>query len=80
LIDRISASGVRVDDKIYWACEDGTMFVFRARPDQYEELGRNKIGDEAFASPAICGGQIFLRVAKHEAERRQEYLLRFSQH
>ncbi|HAC90448.1 MAG TPA: dehydrogenase [Planctomycetaceae bacterium] len=79
LIDRISASGVRVDDKIYWACEDGTMFVFRARPDQYEELGRNKIGDEAFASPAICGGQIFLRVAKHESDRRQEFLLRFSQ-
>lgn len=79
LIDRISASGVVVGDKIFWACEDGTLFVFRANPEQYEELGRNKIGDEAFASPAICGGQIYLRVAKHETDRRQEYLMRFSQ-
>ena len=76
--DRISASGVLVGDRIYWANEDGTLYVFRADPNGYTQLAKNKIGDEAFASPAICDGQVFLRVAKHEGDVRQEYLMRFS--
>ncbi|MBX3422111.1 MAG: PQQ-binding-like beta-propeller repeat protein [Pirellulaceae bacterium] len=79
LTDRISASGVLVGDRIYWASEDGSLYVFKATPDKFIQLAKNKIGDEAFASPAICGGQIFLRVAKHEGDVRQEYLMRFSQ-
>jgi outer membrane protein assembly factor BamB len=78
LENRISASGVLVGNHIYWANEDGYLYVFRANPERYVQVARNKIGDEAFASPAICGNQIFLRVAKQEGNRRQEYLLRFS--
>lgn len=72
-----SASAVLVDDKIYWANEAGELIVFEANPKRYVEVSRSKIGDESFASPAIAGGQVFLRVAKMENGRRQEYILRF---
>lgn len=75
---RISASGVLVGDRIYWANEQGILYVFRASPERYVQIASNEIGDEAFASPAICGNQIFLRIAKAEGAGRQEYLLRFS--
>jgi outer membrane protein assembly factor BamB len=78
LTDKISASGVLVGKNIYWANEAGDLWVFEDNPKEYVEVARNKVGDEAFASPAICGGQVFLRVAKRESGKRQEYLLRFS--
>lgn len=78
LEDRISASGVLVGNLIYWSNEAGYLYVFEASPAKYRQISRSKVGDEAFASPAVCGGQVFLRVAKRENNRRQEYLLRFS--
>lgn len=74
----VSASGVLVDGKIYWANEAGQLWVFEANPNKYVEVSKNQIGDEAFASPAICGGQVFLRVAKNNGDQRQEFLMRFS--
>ena len=74
----VSASGVLVDGKIYWANEAGQLWIFEANPSTYVEISKNKIGDEAFASPAICGGQVFLRVAKNSSDQRQEFLMRFS--
>jgi len=78
LEDRISASGVLVGPYIYWANEAGYLYVFEADPSKYSQISRNKLGDEAFASPAVCGGQVFLRVAKAENGTRQEYVMRFS--
>jgi outer membrane protein assembly factor BamB len=80
LENRISASGVLVGNHIYWANEDGYLYVFQATPERFVQLARNKIGDEAFASPAICGNQIFLRVAKSQGNQRQEYVMKFSSH
>jgi outer membrane protein assembly factor BamB len=74
----VSASGVLAGNKIYWANEAGQLWVFEANPEKYVELSKNQIGDESFASPAICGNQIFLRVAKNENGKRQEYMMRFS--
>lgn len=73
----VSASGVLVDNRIYWANEKGDLFVFEANPDRYTQLAKNKVGDESFASPAICGDQVFLRVATFEGDKRQEYLMCF---
>jgi hypothetical protein len=75
LTDKISASGVLVENRIYWANEAGSLWVFEANPEKYIEITQNKVGDEAFASPAVCGGQLFLRVAKMEGGKRQEYVL-----
>ena len=74
----VSASGVLVNGKIYWANEAGQLWVFEADPSKYVEVSKNQIGDEAFASPAICGGQVFLRIAKTKGSEREEFLMCFS--
>lgn len=75
LTDKISASGVLVENRIYWANEAGSLWVFEANPEKYIEISQNKVGDEAFASPAVCGGQLFLRIARMEGRDRQEYVV-----
>jgi outer membrane protein assembly factor BamB len=47
--------------------------VFEATPKRFKLMAQNQLGDETFASPAICGSRIYLRSAK-KAEGRQEYL------
>lgn len=73
----VSASPVLVQDRIYWANELGTMYVFEANPTAFRLLAENQIGNESFASPAICGGQIFLRVARETEGTRKESLMCF---
>lgn len=70
----VSASPVLVGDTIYQSNEGGTTFVFKANPEKFEEVAVNRLGDESFASPAICGGRIYLRVADNSGNSRQEYL------
>ena len=70
----ISASPTRVDDKIYLFNELGKSWVYRATPRGYEQLAVNQLGSSVFASPTICGGQIFLRVADMRGDIRQETL------
>ncbi len=66
-------SPVMVGDRIYASNVGGKMFVFEATPKSFKLLAQNQLGDEAYASPAICGGRIYLRVAK-KGESRQEFL------
>ena len=73
----VSASPVLAGGNIYWANELGTLYVFKANPAKFELVAENKIGDDAFPSPAICGGQIFLRVGHKTPGGRQEYLYCF---
>jgi outer membrane protein assembly factor BamB len=70
-----SASPVMVGDRIYAVNESGTMYVYKADPGKFELLAENKVGDEVFATPTICGGQIFLRVANYEGEVRTEEIV-----
>ena len=46
--------------------EDGETFVFKAG-DQYELVGRNRLGDQemAMATPALAGEQLLLRTADY---------------
>lgn len=67
------ASPVRVGQRMYAVSQSGITSVFEATPERFRLLSQNKLGDEAFASPAICGGRIYLRVATH-GESRQELL------
>jgi len=69
-----SASPVLLDGRIFATSETGQTHVFRASPDAFEALAVNTLGDEAFASPTICGGRIYLRYATHDGGRRQEHL------
>jgi len=69
-----NASLVLVGDRIYAANQEGKTFVFRARSDNYEQLAENQLGDDVYATPAICGGRIYHRVAEQAGEVRQEWL------
>lgn len=70
-----SASLVLLDDLILATSESGTTTVFRASPAGFEQVGGGTLGDEAFASPAVCGGRIFFRVAEQADGVRREKLV-----
>lgn len=55
-----TASPVAGDGKIYFASEDGDIFVVKAGP-AFELLATNTMGDVCMASPAISGGFVYLR-------------------
>lgn len=74
LAGTFSSSPVLVGDRIYATNEKGTTFVFRATGDGFEELSRNQLGDDVFATPTICGGRIYQRVAVISEGERQEFL------
>ena len=67
------ASPVMVGTRIYATSLRGVTSVFEATPQAFKLLAQNQLGDEAFASPAICGDRIYLRSAK-KGDARQEYL------
>lgn len=71
---QVSASPVLVGDKIIASNEKGEFFVIKANPQQLEVLHRTQIGNESFASPAISGNRMFLRVASGRGIDRQETL------
>lgn len=73
----VSASPVLAGGHIYWANELGTLYVFRPNPERLELVAENQIGSESFASPAVSGGQLFLRVAGRTGAGRQETLYCF---
>ncbi len=73
----VSASPVLVGDRIYWANESGSLYVFKANPEKYELLAENHIGNSSFASPAIAGERILIRAAEEDVNARQEYLYAF---
>ena len=60
----ISASPILSDGRIYLSNELGTTWVYRVTPRQFELVAKNQLGTMAFATPTICGGQIFLRVGQ----------------
>lgn len=69
-----SSSLVLVRDRLYATNEAGSTFVFKANPQQFELLAENKLGDEVFGTPSICGGRIYHRVAEFVNGTRQEML------
>ena len=70
----VSASPVLAGGRIYWANEKGQMFVFQPNPERLELLATNQLGTDAFASPAVSGNQLFLRVAFRQGGQRSEFL------
>jgi outer membrane protein assembly factor BamB len=58
-----SASPVLADGKLYVVNEDGLTTVLKAGP-AFEVLSENALSDTTLATPAVAGGQIFIRTAK----------------
>ena len=59
-----SASPVAANGKLYFASEDGDVFVVKAGTT-FELLARNAMGEVMMASPAIAGKMIIIRGQKH---------------
>ncbi len=59
-----SASPVAADGKLYFASEDGDVFVVKAGAS-YELLSRNLVGEVMMASPAISNGMLIIRGQHH---------------
>ena len=69
-----SASPVMVGDKIYATNEVGETYVFRADTAKFEQLAKNKLGDEILSTPVICDSRIYYRAASVSADKREEFL------
>ena len=69
-----SASLTLADENLYAANEAGECFVFRASPKGFEIIAKNKLGDEIFATPVLCGNRLYQRVAHRSGSNRQEVL------
>lgn len=69
-----TASLVLVGENLFATNEAGQTFVFRADPAKFQLVAQNKLGDEAYATPAICGGRIYMRVVEPAGGQRQEML------
>ncbi|MEX2216750.1 MAG: PQQ-binding-like beta-propeller repeat protein [Phycisphaeraceae bacterium] len=67
-----SSSPVLVGDVFYAINEAGECYLFKANPKEFELVGKNKLGDEVFATPTIVGGRIYVRIAEHVNGKRQE--------
>jgi outer membrane protein assembly factor BamB len=59
-----SGSLVTAGNKVYFLDDDGITHVVNADA-QFSEVAQNPLGEEAYSSPAISGGQIFIRGQQH---------------
>lgn len=61
---RYIASPVLADGKIYLCSENGVVVVIKAG-ENFEVLSQNKLGRRIKATPALVGGNIYLRTERH---------------
>ncbi len=59
-----SASPVAADGRIYLSGEDGVIFTVRAGP-RFELVAANDMGEPLMATPALAGGMLYVRGARH---------------
>ena len=70
-----SASPVLVGDTIFATNETGETHLFKANPKSFVSVGKNKLGDECFATPTFSRNAIFLRIANIIDGKRSEELV-----
>jgi len=59
-----SASPVAFEGHLFMTSEDGDTYVIQAGPE-YSVLQTNSLDEPVYASPAISGGRVYIRGAKH---------------
>ena len=59
-----TASPVAANGKVYFANEDGQVFVVKAGPT-FEIIATNDMASPVLATPAISDGRLFIRTASH---------------
>ena len=72
---KFNASPILVGENIYALDTNGTMHIFKATPEGFQPVAQNTItATDVEATPAICGGRIYMRVVQDEGDNRQEML------
>ena len=69
-----SASPVLVGTNIFATNETGSTYIFKASPKGFELVAENKLAEDVFATPTICGSRIYMRAATTIDGKRQESL------
>jgi outer membrane protein assembly factor BamB len=69
-----SASPVLVGEHLFATNESGHTFIYKATPKAFELVAENQLGSNVLATPTICGGRIYMRVAHEDGGRRKEAL------
>ena len=69
-----SASPILVGEHIYVSNLEGETFIFRAG-QQYQQIAKNSLGDDCYASPAVSDGELFLRIGNGDGPARREQLV-----
>ncbi|HIF34375.1 MAG TPA: hypothetical protein EYG57_17470 [Planctomycetes bacterium] len=59
------ASLVMAGGNLYATAQNGTVVVFRADVEKFDEVAQNKIGEPSNSTPAFIDGAIIFRSAKH---------------
>jgi outer membrane protein assembly factor BamB len=59
-----TASPVAADGKVYFASEEGDVYVLRAG-EKFELLAKNALGEITMASPAVSEGVLYFRTRSH---------------
>lgn len=54
-----------VGDILYVTAQSGSTLVFKATPKAFEPIALNDLGEKSNATPAVSGGQIFIRTNEH---------------
>jgi outer membrane protein assembly factor BamB len=60
-----SGSPIRAGDKIYCISDDGTVVSIAADKKQLRVLGKTSLDEGSRATPAVSGGQMYLRTFSH---------------
>jgi len=76
-----SSSPIIAAGNIYVSDLSGNGYVFKATDMGYDQVSKNHLGDDCYASPAIADNAIFFRVGVGTGEGRREklYCVGFSQ-
>lgn len=65
LTGRFTASPVAAEGKVFFTNEKGETTVLDAAKAEYDELARNELGEDVYASPSISQGKFFFRTPTH---------------
>ena len=71
-----SSSPILVGDLLYVADLKGNTYVFKANPDEYEEVAVNVLGSDSYASPGVADNSLLMRCGFREGGERKEKLIR----
>jgi outer membrane protein assembly factor BamB len=70
-----SSSPVLCNGLLYAADLSGNCYVFEADGSAYQQIAKNRLGNDCYASPAVANESLFFRIGVGDGDRRVEKLV-----